>query len=49
MKLKLAIAGCMLMGCLSVAGAQENYFSNWPAGTSPQEVGTERRWRFGPE
>jgi unsaturated rhamnogalacturonyl hydrolase len=39
MKLKLLVSGCLLLGCLGVAGAQENYFNNWPAGVAPQEVG----------
>ena len=35
MKSKLVLSACLLLGCLGVAGAQENYFNNWPAGTSP--------------
>src|SRR6185312_2660890 len=41
MNLKLVLSGCLLLGCLGVAGAQENYFTNWPAGTSPEEVGKQ--------
>src|SRR5260370_4146089 len=37
---KLVFSGCILMGCLGVAEAQDN-FTNWPAGTSPQEVGKQ--------
>jgi len=40
---KLVLSGCILVGCSSVAGAQgvpgNAGFTNWPAGTSPQEVG----------
>lgn len=32
----LALTGCLLLGCLGVASAQQNYFDNWPAGDSPQ-------------
>ncbi|MEO6815414.1 MAG: glycosyl hydrolase, partial [Edaphobacter sp.] len=35
----LALTGCLLLGCLGVASAQQNYFNTWPAGDSPQEVG----------
>ena len=46
MKLKLVLSGCVLLGCITVAGAQENYFNNWPAGTSPQEVGKQLAEHF---
>src|SRR5690242_6009156 len=36
---KLVLSGCLLLGCLGVATAQKSYFTNWAAGTSPQEVG----------
>jgi unsaturated rhamnogalacturonyl hydrolase len=36
---KILLWGSVLLGGLSVAGAQDQDFSNWPAGTSPQEVG----------
>jgi rhamnogalacturonyl hydrolase YesR len=34
-----ALAGLMIMGLAGVATAQKKEFTNWPAGTSPQEVG----------
>ena len=37
---KSMIFGCVVMGCLSLAGAQDN-FTNWPAGDSPQGVGKQ--------
>jgi rhamnogalacturonyl hydrolase YesR len=46
MNLKLVLSGCLLLGCLGVAGAQENYFTNWPAGTSPQEIGKQLSEHF---
>ena len=36
---KSVVLGLMLSVGVSLAAAQENYFSNWPAGVSPQEVG----------
>ena len=36
---KLGVLGCLLVVCVGVASAQENYFDNWPAGVAPQEVG----------
>jgi unsaturated rhamnogalacturonyl hydrolase len=43
MKMKIAARAilCVAIGFTlnGVAGAQKDYFSNWPAGTSPQEVG----------
>src|SRR5665213_1321114 len=36
---KLVLCGCVLLAGLGVAGAQDNYFNNWPAGVAPQEVG----------
>jgi rhamnogalacturonyl hydrolase YesR len=35
----LASVMTLWMGCATVLAAQDAYFSNWPAGTSPQEVG----------
>src|ERR1035438_813906 len=34
-----ALAGFMIVGLARVATAQKKEFTNWPAGTSPQEVG----------
>ena len=34
-----ALAGLMIVGLAGVATAQKKEFTNWPAGTSPQEVG----------
>jgi rhamnogalacturonyl hydrolase YesR len=34
-----ALAGFMIVGLAGVATAQKKEFTNWPAGTSPQEVG----------
>jgi len=34
-----SLAGIMAVGFAGVATAQKSEFSNWPAGTSPQEVG----------
>ena len=43
MKSRLVVAGCVLIGCLGVAGAQgvsaNDNFANWPKGDSPQEMG----------
>ena len=36
---KLAVAGLILAFAAAVAPAQQNYFSNWPEGRSPQDVG----------
>lgn len=36
---KLMLSGCLLLGCLGVAGAQESNFTSWPAGVAPREVG----------
>jgi len=36
---RIVLGGCLLVGCVGVASAQENYFDNWPAGVAPQEVG----------
>src|SRR5215472_197110 len=36
---RLLLAACLLLSSLGAAVAQENYFSNWPAGYSPEEVG----------
>jgi unsaturated rhamnogalacturonyl hydrolase len=36
---KLLLSVCFLLGCMGVAGAQDNYFASWPAGVAPQEVG----------
>ena len=41
MKHSFALAACLLIGSLGVASAQENFFTDWPAGTSPQEVGKQ--------
>jgi rhamnogalacturonyl hydrolase YesR len=37
--LKFAAFGLLLLGGIGTALAQQDYFSNWPAGSSPQEVG----------
>jgi rhamnogalacturonyl hydrolase YesR len=34
-----ALAGLMIVGLAGIASAQKKEFTNWPAGTSPQEVG----------
>jgi rhamnogalacturonyl hydrolase YesR len=34
-----SLAGLMILGLAGVATAQKKQFTNWPAGTSPQEVG----------
>ena len=34
-----ALAGLMILGLAGVATAQKKEFTNWPAGTAPQEVG----------
>jgi len=39
MRLKSVLAGSLLLCSIAMAKAQESYFTNWPAGTSPQEVG----------
>ena len=36
---RIVLGGCLLMSSVGVASAQENYFSDWPAGVAPQEVG----------
>jgi unsaturated rhamnogalacturonyl hydrolase len=36
---KLLLSVCLLLGCMGVTGAQDNYFASWPAGVAPQEVG----------
>jgi rhamnogalacturonyl hydrolase YesR len=45
MRFHLLLSGCLILGSLSVAHAQQqaqqDYFTNWPAGTSPQEVGKQ--------
>lgn len=48
MNWKLILSGYLLFGCVAVAGAQEHYFDNWPAGTSPQEVGKKLAEHFVP-
>ena len=39
MRLKLVLSGYLLLGCVTASIAQDANFTNWPAGTSPQEVG----------
>ena len=34
-----SLAGLMVVGLAGVATAQKKEFTNWPAGTSPQEIG----------
>ena len=50
MKSRLVLCGCVLMGCLGVAGAQgvsaNDNFTNWPAGVAPQEVGKQLAEHF---
>jgi unsaturated rhamnogalacturonyl hydrolase len=41
MFLRLLLSGCLLLGSLGAAEAQQSYFTNWPPGTSPQEVGKQ--------
>ena len=39
---RFLLAGALLLGCVGAAGAagaQQSYFTNWPEGTSPEEVG----------
>src|SRR5260370_33767641 len=36
---RIVLGGCLLVVCVGLASAQENYFDNWPAGVAPQEVG----------
>src|SRR5260370_29039379 len=36
---RIVLGVCLLVGCVGLASAQENYFDNWPAGVAPQEVG----------
>lgn len=36
---RLPIAACVLLVAVPLSLAQDKYFLNWPAGTSPQEVG----------
>jgi hypothetical protein len=43
MTAKILLWGWVLLGGLSVAGARDRDFSNWPAGTSPREIG--KLWR----
>ena len=43
---KIVLAGCILLGFAGSASAQQNYFDNWPAGTSPQEVGKKLSEHF---
>ncbi len=37
--LKIVALGLLLPNVIGTAGAQTDYFNNWPSGTSPQEVG----------
>ena len=37
--LKIAVLGLLLPSAAITGSAQQDYFSNWPAGRSPQEVG----------
>ena len=37
--MKIAALGLLLPAGALTLSAQQDYFSNWPAGTSPQEVG----------
>ena len=43
---KLVLSGCVVLAGLGVAGAQDNYFNNWPAGDAPQEVGKQLAEHF---
>ncbi len=43
---RFVMAGCFLLGCMGVAGAQQSYFTSWPEGTSPQEVGKQLAEHF---
>ena len=36
---KLLLTACLLACCSGTVGAQENYFSDWPAGVAPETVG----------
>ena len=42
----VVLAVCLLVGVVSAGAAQDEYFSNWPAGTSPQEVGKKLAEHF---
>jgi unsaturated rhamnogalacturonyl hydrolase len=44
--LRIVIATTLLPIGAATAGAQQEYFTNWPAGTSPQEVGKRLAERF---
>ena len=39
MLLRLLLSSAIVLSPLATAHAQDSYFTNWPAGTSPQEVG----------
>jgi rhamnogalacturonyl hydrolase YesR len=42
----IVVCGLLVMVCNTVALAQKNYFSDWPKGTSPQEVGKKMADHF---
>src|SRR5579859_2065602 len=44
--MKAALLGALACAGVSVAAAQQDYFSNWPEGTSPQEVGKQLAEHF---
>ena len=37
--LKILAIGILILGACAIATAQTDYFSNWPAGSAPQDVG----------
>ncbi len=43
---KVVLWGCLLVGSVGVASAQENYFGSWPEGVAPQEVGKKLAGHF---
>ena len=43
---KVVLWGCLVVGSVSVASAQENYFGNWPEGAAPQVVGKNLAYHF---
>ncbi|HEY0162566.1 MAG TPA: glycoside hydrolase family 88 protein [Edaphobacter sp.] len=48
MRSRLVLSACLFLGLLPAANAQESYFTNWPAGTSPEEVGKHLSEHFVP-
>jgi len=44
--LKSAAVASLILGAMSYAAGQQKYFTNWPDGTSPQEIGKRVAERF---